>query len=130
MTKNACCQGRDWVGYFRSYALAWGLPTVALVVTVFVPPPVRTLIWPISLGWMGTACLANARRCGRTHCRLTGPFFLLMAAAVLSYGVGLLPLGRHGWTWLGATIAMGTALLWSISEALLGRYLPRRARPS
>jgi hypothetical protein len=62
MAEHACCQARDWVGDFRSYALAWGLPTVALVVTVFVSPPVRTLIWPISLAWMGTACLANARR--------------------------------------------------------------------
>jgi hypothetical protein len=47
MAEHACCQARDWVGDFRSYALAWGLPTVALVVTVFVSPPVRTLIWPI-----------------------------------------------------------------------------------
>ena len=130
MAENACGQARDWVGDFRSYALAWGLPTVALVVTVFAPPPVRTLVWPISLVWMGAACLANARRCGRTHCHLTGPFFLVMAMAVLSYGVGLLPLGPRGWTWLGATIAAGTALLWPVSEALVGRYLGRRARLS
>ena len=72
---------------------------------------------------MGAACLANARRCGRTHCHLTGPFFLVMATAVLSYRVGLLPLGPHGWIWLGVAIAAGTALLWFVSEALPGRYL-------
>ena len=92
------------------------------------PPPIRTPAWVLFLVWMGAACLANARRCGRTHCHLTGPFFLVMAAAVLAHGAGLLPLGRYGWAWLGATTAAGAALLWSASEALLGRYLPRRAR--
>ncbi len=128
MAKGACCQARDWIGDFRSYALAWGLPTVALVATAFAPPPIRTPVWFISLVWMGAACLLNARRCGRTHCHLTGPFFLVMATAVLLHGVGLLSLGRYGWMWLGATTAVGAALLWSVSEALLGRYLHHRAR--
>lgn len=127
MAENACCHATDWVGDVRNYALAWGLPTAALVTTVFVPPLIRTLVWFLSLIWMGAACLSNARRCGRTHCRLTGPFFLLMAAATLSHGVGLIPLGPYGWTWLGAAIAGGTALLWSVSEALLGRYSNRKA---
>jgi hypothetical protein len=124
---DACCQvTRDWVGDVRSYALAWGLPTVALVVTVFAPPPLRTLAWVLSLLWMGAACLANARRCGRTHCHLTGPFFLLMAAVTLSHGIGLLPLGPDGWIWLAAVLVGGTALLWGVSETLLGRYLHHR----
>jgi hypothetical protein len=123
MADGARCQAKDWVGDARSYALAWGLPAVALIATAFAPPPIRTAAWLVSLVWMGAACLANARRCGRTHCHLTGPFFLVMAAAVLSHCVGLLSLGPHGWTWLGVAIAAGTALLWFVSEALLGRYL-------
>ena len=62
---------------------------------------------------------------GRTHCYLTGPFFLVMAMAVLLHGYGLVPLGPHGWIWLGAVAAVGTALLWTASEGLLGRYLHR-----
>lgn len=79
---------------------------------------------------MGAACLLNARRCGRTHCHFTGPFFLLVALAVLAHGFGLLPLGPHGWTWLGAVIVIGTALLWSGSEMLAGRYLHRTTSQS
>ena len=125
MARDACCRAKDWVSDVRGYVLAWGLPTVALVGTAFAPPWIRTPAWLIALVWMGTACLANARRCGRTHCYLTGPFFLVMAMAVLLHGYGLLPLGTHGWMWLGATIAGGTALLWIASEGLLGRYLHR-----
>src|SRR5262245_42385267 len=115
MAEDACCWAKDWVGDARSYVFAWGLPTVALVATAFAPPPIRTPAWLIALVWMGTACLANARRCGRTHCHLTGPFFLVMAVTVLLNGVDLLPLGPHGWRWLGAVTAAGTALLWFIS---------------
>ena len=111
----------------RSYLLAWGLPTMVLVGTAFAPDTIRTPAWLIALAWMGTACLANARRCGRTHCYFTGPFFLVMAAAVALKSAGLLALGANGWTWLGATIAGGTALLWAVSEGLLGRSLHREA---
>ena len=125
MAREACCRAKDWVSDVRGYLLAWGLPTVALVGTAFASPLVRTPAWLIALVWMGTACLANARRCGRTHCYLTGPFFLVMAMAVPLHGYGLLPLGTHGWMWLGATIAGGAALLWIASEGLLGRYWHR-----
>ena len=50
----------------------------------------------------------------------------LMATAVLLHGYGLVALGPHGWIWLGAVTALGTALLWTASEGLLGRYLHRR----
>jgi hypothetical protein len=128
MAEGACCQGRDWIGGFRSYTLAWGLPAIALVATAFAPPSIRAWVWLISLVWMGTACLVNAHRCGRTHCHFTGPFFLLMAPAALLHGFELLPLGRYGWTWLGATIAVGAALLWFATEALWGRYLQYQSR--
>jgi len=34
---------------------------------------------------MGTACILNARRCGRTHCRYTGPYYLAMIARYSSW---------------------------------------------
>ena len=127
MAEDASCRAKDLVGDVRNSMLAWGLPTVALVATAFAPPSIRTPAWLIALVWMGMACLANARRCGRTHCYLTGPFFLVMAMAVLFHGYGLVPLGPHGWIWLGAVTAVGTALLWTASEGLLGRYSHRKA---
>lgn len=107
--------------------LVWGLPTAAILAATLVPAPVRTLVWSAALVWMGAACLANALRCGRTHCYLTGPFFLLSALAVIAHGSGLLPLGPHGWAWLGGMVAISAALLWFVSEALGGRYVRHKA---
>ncbi len=64
----------DWAGNTGAFALAWVLPVAAMVAAVFAPAPIRTVIWVVSLVWMGTACLANASRCGRLHCYFTGPF--------------------------------------------------------
>jgi hypothetical protein len=44
--------------------------------------------------------------------------------------LGLLPFGPHGWAWLGGAVAVGTALLWSTSEALRGRYVRRKVLQS
>ena len=49
-----------------------------------------------ALAWMGAACLANARRCGRMHCFFTGPFFLAMAALALAVGLDIVSLGAAG----------------------------------
>ena len=106
MAEDACCRAKDWVGDVRSYVLAGACRPSSWSATAFAPPWIRTPTWPIALVWMGTACLANARRCGRTHCYLTGPFFLVMAMAVLLHGYGLVPLGPHGWIWLGAVTAV------------------------
>ena len=56
-------------------------------------PLTRTVVWTPTLAWLGGACLVNSRRCCRTHCRYTGPFFLDMAALVVAYSAGWLPLG-------------------------------------
>jgi hypothetical protein len=117
---------RDWVASFRSYMIAWGLPTAALVVGIILPPSARTIIWSSALVWMGVACILNALRCGRIHCFLTGPFFLLMAAATLLHGFEILWLGPNGWVWLGASlIVVGGGLLWFLPERLWGKYSDR-----
>lgn len=85
-------------------------------------PTPRAVVWVLALVWMGVACLLNARRCGRTHCRLTGPFFLAMAMAVIAYAVGVLPLGPNGWVMLALAIPMGFAALWWGSERAWGRF--------
>ena len=129
MTHAAEDKQKDWVGSTRAFTLAWGLPIAAFVAATFVGPSVKTVIWTAALIWMGAACLANARRCGRTHCYFTGPFFLLMTIPVLLHGFGIVSLGPTGWRWLGMTVGVGGGGLWFLSELIWGRYLTdRKAR--
>jgi len=121
---EACAsqRDRDWAGDWRTLAAVWGLPAAAMPAALLLEPAPRAVVWTASLVWMGAACLANARQCGRTHCRYTGPFFLAMAALVVAHAAGFLPLGPYGWAILGGTAATGNALLWWGSERLLGRF--------
>jgi hypothetical protein len=131
MTASASCARRDWADWSsnrRSYILAWGLPTGLLVLGIFLPAPIRTAVWEGCLVWMGAACIANAARCGRTHCYLTGPFFLAMAVVTAAHGTGVISAGSQGWLWIGTAIALGTVVLWIGSERLFGRFLtPNRS---
>lgn len=114
----------DWAGNWRSLALLWGLPFAAMLAGwLLVDPGPRTALWGAMLVWMGGACIANARRCGRTHCRFTGPFFLVMAVLVAAYGTGALPIGPWGWAILLGITLIGNAVLWWGSERLLGRLV-------
>src|ERR1043166_1048793 len=103
----------------------WCLPAFVFAVGFFVSPGLRTVLWTLSLGFMGALCLLNASRCGRVHCYFTGPFFILTAAASLGYGIGLLPFGPSGWKWIGNVTIIGAIVLNSI-PVVLGRYRRRR----
>ena len=126
MTGTGPPERHDWVSGGASYVLAWGLPSAAMVAAIWAAPGLRAVAWAAALVWMGTACLINARRCGRVHCRFTGPFFLVMAVVVALHGFGIVALGPGGWTWIGIAIAVGTAAIWILSERLGGRYRGRR----
>ncbi len=116
-------RSKDWVAAGQSLALAWGFPGLVLAGSLFVEPPWRAWIWVPSLLWMGTACMANARRCGRTHCYFTAPLFFVVACVALLDGLGLLTLGLRAWTWLALGLVIGTAGLWWGTERLWGRFL-------
>ena len=126
MSAERTVRQRDWVGHFWSYTLAWGLPSALLIGALFIEPLARTFLWTAGLLWMGGACLANARRCGRIHCHFTGPFFLLMALASALHGSDILALGPRGWLWLGLAIVLGTGLLWYLPERIWGRFRSAR----
>ncbi len=115
----------DWAGNARAYALAWGMPSLAIIAGSLVDAPARTGIWTVALIWMGTACLMNSRRCGRTHCRFTGPFYLLLTIPVLLHGFGQFSLGPYTWWILGVTILFGGKIIWWATEATWGKF----ARP-
>ena len=119
------CTKTDWAASRVALALVWGLPAVAMLFALLLEPGLRAAVWIAMLIWMGSACLLNARQCGRTHCRYTGPFFLGMAGLVAAHAAGVLPLGTQPWLMLGSLVVAGNALIWWASERLFGTYSRR-----
>ena len=122
MSNSLIQSSHDWVGGARASVLAWWLPYAGIVLGLFAAVPVRTAIWTVALTWMGTACILNARRCGRTHCRFTGPYYLVMIAPVLMLGVGVISAGIYGWLVLGVLILAGSKLIWWVTERVWGKF--------
>ncbi len=123
MSKIEICESKDWVSDSRTYALAWGLPGVILIIGIFLDPSIRTIMWAGALVWKGVACLVNATRCGRTHCYFTGPYFLLLAVGTVLHGFHIVDLGANGWIWLGLMIVAGSGVLWFFTERVWGKFL-------
>ena len=117
LSKLWCCLGLFW------------LPAIAIAVTgnSAFGNALRTIVWTGSLTAMGGACAINAARCGRVHCYLTGPFFLLMAVVTLLHGIGIVRLGDKGWNLIGLTILVGAIALCCLPERILGKYRGARA---
>ena len=117
------CESRDILANPRSALLVFWLPAIAIVVT---GSPAfthwRAIVWTIALVIMGLGCIANALRCGRVHCYITGPFFLLMALASLLYGVRVLRLGPRGWNIIGLVVLVGAIVLCCLPEMIWGKY--------
>jgi hypothetical protein len=124
MNPGAPCEARDILSKPWLAFLVWWLPIVALIVTAGseVGAILRTAVWVAALGVMGIGCLINAARCGRVHCYITGPFFLLMALVTLLFGLGILPLGAHGWGSIGLVVLVGGIVLCCLPEMLWGKY--------
>ncbi len=116
---------KDWVSGLPSFALAWGVPVAALIGASFLDPVPKTVTSVVALTWMGAACIANATRCGRTHCYFTGPFFLVVAVAALLHGFEIVGLGPSGWRWLGIATGVGGGLLWCLPEMIWGQFVFR-----
>lgn len=114
---------------WRALAVFW-FPALAMVVagSSRLSRTWITVVWTAALLTMGTACIANAVRCGRVHCFLTGPFFVVMALITFLYGLGAVPLGQHGWNVIGLMVLVGGAALCCLPEMFLGKYRKGRAR--
>src|SRR5258707_5560407 len=111
MANEIVQSSRDWLSSPRTNALAWWIPKAAIVVALLIPPAARTGIWIIALVWMGTACILNSRRCGRTHCRYTGPYYLAMIAPVLVLASGVISIGFYAWLSLAVLILGGGMII-------------------
>jgi hypothetical protein len=69
-------KSRDWLRRPCANLLTWWIPKAAILAGLFFPVPVRNRHLDHRAHLMGTACILNAWRCGRTHCRYTGPYYL------------------------------------------------------
>lgn len=113
----------DWVSNTRTHIIAWWIPKGAVIAALFAPVPLRAAVWTLALIWMGTACVLNARRCGRTHCRYTGPFYLLMIAPVLMLASGVVTANLYGWLGLAVLIDSSGWIIWWATERAWGKFL-------
>src|SRR5262249_32004537 len=116
MASEIVQSSRDWLSSPRSSALACWIPKAAIVVGLFFPTPARTGTWIIALVWMGTSCILNSSRCGRTHCRYTGPYYLGMVAPVLVLASGVISVDFYAWLSLAVLILGGSMIIWWATE--------------
>ena len=123
MADGAARPASDWTGSVRTYGLVWGLPVAVMLGGLLLDVPARTALWTVALAWKGMACILNARRCRRTHCRYTGPYYLTMILPVLALGSGVVSAGIQAWLALGLLIVGGSKLIWWATERAWGRFL-------
>jgi hypothetical protein len=111
------CARRDLVGGWSAVVL-WCLPTALILVGIFVPAA-RAALWIPSFTIMGVACLVNARGCGRLHCHITGPVFLLGAIASVLDALAVVSID---WKLVIAATAIGTVIAYAL-EWTRGKYI-------
>lgn len=78
----------------------------------------RVWLWVPAFAVMGAGCLANTARCGRIHCYITGPLFLLAAVFVALSAFGIVVLHPN----LFLLVVFGACCLGHCAEIPLGRY--------
>lgn len=111
---------RGWRG-----RVIWGVPWILLIVGAY---------WNALLYWLwipgfvmaGAACAWNARRCGRLHCYVTGPLYLLAAACLACAAAGFIELRPGPFL----VVVVGISLLAQLAERPFGRYRRRTVRPT
>jgi hypothetical protein len=111
------CAKRD-LASSRTGLVVWGVPGLFVLGGVAFPG-VRPLLWAVGFFAAGAACVANARRCRRTHCYITGPLYLGLSAASVLIGLGVL-----SWSWWSLLVLWGAGtFLAHVPEFLGKRYL-------
>lgn len=122
MTISCKTRSNDWVANKARFAATWGLPAGILVISGLTSLPLGVIgvIWMLALGWMGIACLRNARACGRMHCYFSGPFFL--GSALLAFGIGMQWMQTLSFNGLGLLLLIGTPLVGVLPEVFWGTY--------
>ena len=111
----------DWVQRPGTGFVWWCLPLVVGLAANFftLSPRATAIIWMVSFVWMGTGCILIARRCHRLHCYISGPAFLLGAAALGLVAAGITVLGPPH-NIVGVTLSV--ALLSFVPEMIWRKY--------
>jgi len=110
------CKARDLVRG-PSVILQWGLPCDRPD-SWLVLAEEELFLWIPAFLTMGLACLANAARCGRIHCYITGPLSLLALVYVGVSAFHLVPMDAGYFL----DIVLGLTILAFLAEFPLGRY--------
>jgi hypothetical protein len=117
------CEKKDFAASTRTFLFFWGIPIAALVLASFLAPPIATLVRASALFWAGAACAVNAYRCGRLHCYVTGPLFLVAGLAILLAGFANVAIPFR---WILIAVAAGTCVAFCL-EGLFGtKYVHKR----
>ena len=111
------CASNDLVKSNRSWVL-WGLPAALFVLGAFAPT-LRPFLWTPALLLAGGACVANAATCGRLHCYMTGPLYLLAALATVLVSLEVVSIP---WSSIGFGVVGGTVLAY-VPEWIRGQYV-------
>jgi hypothetical protein len=114
-----CCGVSDLLGQ-KTGILLWWLPTVALAVGLNWTG-LRLWLWIPAFLIMGVGCLVNASRCGRLHCYICGPVFVLAAIYVALAAANVVPMHPEAFLLTLCAIAM----LACLAELPFGRYRKR-----
>ena len=114
------CTEKDFTRRSTSWLL-WGVPAAVVILGSLVAPVPRMLLWTPAFLIGGVGCVMNAARCGRVHCYITGPLYLLAAVATVLAGTDLVPLRS---SWIGGAVIGGTILAF-VPEWVRGKYLAR-----
>ncbi|MGA8441918.1 MAG: hypothetical protein WB762_01560 [Candidatus Sulfotelmatobacter sp.] len=110
------CETRDLARGWGALLL-WCIPVVALLVGLNwekAPP----ILWIPAFLIMAAACIANAARCGRRHCYVTGPVYLLAAVYVALSALNLAPM-RPG---VCLCVVLGITVIACLAEGPFGSY--------
>ena len=117
------CEKNDFAASTQTFLFFWGIPIAAMVLASFLAPPTSILVWAGALFWAGAACAVNAYRCGRLHCYITGPLFLLAGLAILLAGFADAAISI---TWILIAVAAGTCLAFSLEGLFATKYVRER----
>ena len=110
------CESKDLIGRKAAWFF-WYFPIFLLIVGGSWSRG-RVWLWVPAFVVMGAGCLINAARCGRTHCYVTAPIFLLAAVYVSLSAFGIVPL--HPGLFL--LFVFGACCLAMCAEIPFGKY--------